>query len=180
MRPGHSRRREWFKRGLHCPTLVCPPRRSPGADHEGDTAPSRRSADAASGRVNIAIDPHKASWTAVAVDTRLRTLNALRVPVSRAGYQDLLRFARRWPEAIWAIEGAGGLGAPLTSGLAADGIAPTDVPAKLARRVRLLSTGHGRTSDEADALSVGIAAHTATSLGALHGWTPAPPAHRYP
>lgn len=37
-------------------------------------------------------------------------------------------------------------------------------PAKLARRVRLLSTGHGRKSDEADALSVGIAAHTATDL----------------
>jgi transposase len=39
-----------------------------------------------------------------------------------------------------------------------------DVPAKLARRVRLLSSGHGRKSDEADALSVGIAAHTATRL----------------
>ncbi|WP_207919450.1 hypothetical protein [Micromonospora sp. KC207] len=37
-----------------------------------------------------------------------------------------------------------------------------DVPAKLARRVRMLSTGHGRKTDQADALSVGIAAHTAT------------------
>ncbi|MFB7294231.1 IS110 family transposase, partial [Actinacidiphila glaucinigra] len=126
--------------------------------------PPRRSADAASGQVIIAIDPHKASWTAVAVDARLRPLDALRVPVSRAGYRDLLRFARQWPEAIWAMEGASGLGAPLTSRLANDGITPTDVPAKLARRVRLLSTGHGRKSDEADALSVGIAAHTATRL----------------
>jgi hypothetical protein len=40
------------------------------------------------------------------------------------------------------------------------------VPAKLARRVRMLSTGHGRKTDEADALSVGIAAHTATGLSA--------------
>jgi hypothetical protein len=39
-----------------------------------------------------------------------------------------------------------------------------DVPAKLARRVRLLSSGHGRKTDEADALSVGIAAQTATGL----------------
>jgi transposase len=39
-----------------------------------------------------------------------------------------------------------------------------DVPAKLARRVRLLSNGHGRKTDQADALSVGIAAHTATRL----------------
>lgn len=38
------------------------------------------------------------------------------------------------------------------------------MPAKLARRVRLLSTGHGRKSDEADTLSVGIAALTATRL----------------
>jgi hypothetical protein len=39
-----------------------------------------------------------------------------------------------------------------------------DVPAKLARRVRMLPTGHGRKTDQADALSVGIAAHTATRL----------------
>ncbi|MGH3388572.1 MAG: IS110 family transposase [Actinomadura sp.] len=57
---------------------------------------------------------------------------------------------------------ARGLGAPLTTRLAEDGIAVLDVPAKLARRVRLLSSGHGRKTDEADALSVGIAAQTAT------------------
>lgn len=39
-----------------------------------------------------------------------------------------------------------------------------DVPAKLARRVRRLSTGHGRKSDPADALSVGIAAWSASAL----------------
>ena len=44
------------------------------------------------------------------------------------------------------------------------GIEVVDVPAKLARRVRMLSTGHGRKTDEADALSVGIAALTATRL----------------
>jgi transposase len=46
-----------------------------------------------------------------------------------------------------------GLGAPLAKRLRDDAIAVTDVPAKLARRVRLLSTGHGRKSDQADALS---------------------------
>lgn len=35
-----------------------------------------------------------------------------------------------------------------------------DVPAKLAARVRVLSTGDGRTSDAADATSVGITALT--------------------
>ena len=36
--------------------------------------------------------------------------------------------------------------------------------AKLAARVRVLSTGHGRKTDEADVVSVGIAAMTATRL----------------
>jgi transposase len=94
-------------------------------------------------------------------------LATLRVPVSLAGYQQLRRFAERWPQASWAIEGAGGLGAPLTARLSEEGIAVVDVPAKLAARVRLLSTGHGRKSDAADATSVGIAALSATGLHTL-------------
>jgi transposase len=114
--------------------------------------------------VVIAIDPHKASWTAVAVDNRLQPLAVIRVEVNRDGYRQLRRFAGRWSHAVWAIEGATGLGATLTARLATDGIDVVDVPAKLARRVRMLSTGHGRKSDPADALSVGIAAHTAARL----------------
>lgn len=38
------------------------------------------------------------------------------------------------------------------------------MPAILAARVRVLSTGHWRKTDEAEAVSVGIAAMTATSL----------------
>jgi hypothetical protein len=68
------------------------------------------------------------------------------------------------PESRWAIEGAGGLGAPLATRLLADGLAVADVPAKLAARVRALSTGHGRKTDEADALSVAVAAWTAPAL----------------
>lgn len=34
-------------------------------------------------RVVIAVDPHKASWTAVAVDARLQPLAAVRVEVNR-------------------------------------------------------------------------------------------------
>ena len=60
--------------------------------------------------------------------------------------------------------GAGGLGAPLLARLAADGLDAMDVPAKLAARVRLLSSGHGRKNDNADAISVGIAALTAPQL----------------
>ena len=42
-------------------------------------------------RVVIAIDPHKASWTAAAVDASLQPLATLRVPVSLAGYRQLRR-----------------------------------------------------------------------------------------
>ena len=115
-------------------------------------------------RVVIAIDPHKASWTAAAVDAALQPLEVIRVAVSAEGYRRLRRFAQRWHDHSWAIEGAAGLGAPLTQRLHADGIEVTDVPAKLAARVRVLSTGHGRKTDEADAISVGIAALTATRL----------------
>ena len=44
-------------------------------------------------RVVIAVDPHKASWTAVAVNASLQPVATLRVPVSPAGYRQLRRFA---------------------------------------------------------------------------------------
>jgi transposase len=115
-------------------------------------------------RVVVAIDPHKTSWTAAVVDGSLRVLATLRVSVNRTGYRELRRFAGRWQQASWAIEGATGLGAPLANRLRADGLAPVDVPAKLAARVRLLSVGHGRKSDEADAVSVAVAALNASRL----------------
>jgi transposase len=114
--------------------------------------------------VVIAVDPHKASWTAVAVTGSLAPAGAVRVEANRAGYRQLRRFAAGWPSVRWAIEGAAGLGAPLAERLREDDIAVVDVPAKLARRVRLLSTGHGRKSDPADALSVGVAAWSAPAL----------------
>ena len=115
-------------------------------------------------RVVIAIDPHKASWTAAVVDASSQPVATIRVPVSRDGYRALRRFADRWPDPTWAIEGASGLGAPLTARLRTDGIDVVDVPAKLAARVRMLSTGHGRKNDDADAVSVGIAGRSAPRL----------------
>jgi transposase len=116
------------------------------------------------GGVVIGIDPHKASWTAAAVDSSLQPVATIRVATDRAGYRDLRAFAAQWPSVTWAIEGASGLGDPLRTWLAADQITALDVPAKLASRVRMLSTGHGRKSDDADATSVGIAARTAAGL----------------
>ncbi|MDV6278162.1 hypothetical protein R3Q06_32355 [Rhodococcus erythropolis] len=82
-------------------------------------------------------------------------LATVRVPVSDTGYRELRRFARKWSHTHRSIEGATGLGAPLTHRLSDDGVDVVDVPAKLAARVRLLSTGHGRKNDDADAASVG-------------------------
>lgn len=63
---------------------------------------------------------------------------------------------------MWAIKGATGMGATLATYLADDGGPPQTFLAKLAARVRLLSTGHGRKDDDADAVSVRIAALTAS------------------
>jgi transposase len=114
--------------------------------------------------VVIAVDPHKASWTAAAVGPALAPLATITVPAGAQGYRQLRRFADRWPVVMWAIEGASGPGGPLVTRLADDGIEAVDVPAKLAARVRMLSTGHGRKNDNADALSVGVAALTASGL----------------
>lgn len=56
--------------------------------------------DSGDDRVMIAIDPHKASWTAAAVDGSLQLLATIRVPVSREGYRALRGFARRWPKPV--------------------------------------------------------------------------------
>ena len=115
-------------------------------------------------RTILGIDPHKESWTAVAADDRGNKISSLRIPVSPAGYRKLCQFARKHPNPLWAVEGAYGLGAPLAALLIDDGIEVFDVPAKLAARVRLLSTGHGRKSDVDDALSIAVVAATSKNL----------------
>jgi hypothetical protein len=82
--------------------------------------------------VVIAVDPHKASWTAAAVNSALAPLATLRTPVSRQGYRQLRRFAADWPDAEWAIEGATGLGAPLATWLSADEVVPDLVELEVA------------------------------------------------
>ena len=74
----------------------------------------------------------------MAVTAGLAAAGELRVEANRAGYRQLRRFAAGWRDVRWVIEGAAGLGAPLAERLHADDITVVDVPAKLARRVRLL------------------------------------------
>jgi transposase len=112
----------------------------------------------------IGVDPHKASHTAAALDEHGHLLGEQRIAASVDGYQELRRWAGRWPQRCWAVEGAHGIGPAPAQRLVGDGEQVVDVPAKLATRVRVLSTGHGRKSDPHDAVSVAVAARHAPSL----------------
>jgi transposase len=114
--------------------------------------------------VTIGVDPHKTSHTAVVLDEHGQLLDGMRMPATLEGYQALRRWAGEWEDRRWAVEGAHGVGRPVAQRLVADGEQVVDVPAKLATRVRLLSTGHGRKSDPDDAVSVAIAARNAPWL----------------
>jgi transposase len=114
--------------------------------------------------VTIGVDPHKASHTAAALDEHGQLLGHQRFPASRAGYQSLRQWASSWPQRSWAVEGAHGVGRALAQELVANGERVVDVPAKLAARVRVLSTGHGRKTDPDDARSVAVTARSACWL----------------
>jgi transposase len=108
--------------------------------------------------ITIGIDPHKRSLTAVALDPHSRLLGQLRLPATSQAGTQLLAWAAGWPERRWAVEGASGLGRGIAQLLVAASEPVLDVPAKLAARARLLSSGSGRKSDLADAGSVAAAA----------------------
>lgn len=106
--------------------------------------------------VMIGIDPHKRSHTAVALDGTNEVLGQLRVTADRRQVARLLAFARPWPERVWAVENANGLGRLLSRGLVEAGETVVDVPARLSARVRALS-GAGHKTDAHDARSTAIA-----------------------
>lgn len=129
------------------------------AQQQAPTAPSTAA-------VIIGVDPHKRSHTAAVLDEHRRQLAELRVPSSTAGYRQLRGWARQWSTRWWAVENATGLGRALTQQLLGDGEVVLDVPPKLSARVRLLSQGHGRKTDQADARSTALAACGARELQA--------------
>jgi transposase len=93
--------------------------------------------------ITIGIDPHKASHTAVALDPEGRVLGELRAAATRTTTERLLRWAERWPDRIWAVEGTSGLGRLLAQQLTACDQAVLDVPATLAARGSTLTTIFG-------------------------------------
>ena len=115
----------------------------------------------------IGVDPHKLSATIEVVDDRERFLGSGRFSTDRAGYTAMVRFAKGWPERVWAVEGANGAGRPLAQRLLEAGEQVVDVPAKLAARVRLFDTGHNRKTDALDAHSIAIVAVRTEGLRVL-------------
>jgi transposase len=111
----------------------------------------------------IGVDPHKSSHTATAVDPTTNTAVAsVRIEASLAGYRQLARWAARFPERRWAVEGARGLGRHLAQWLVARGEVVLDVPSTATARVRELSRGSRRKTDVIDAAA-------AACVAALHG-----------
>jgi transposase len=113
--------------------------------------------------VMIGIDPHKRSHTAVALNGTDEVLGQLRITADRRQLDRLLRFAASWPERVWAVENANGLGRLLSRQLLDAGETVVDVPAKLSARVRALS-GAGHKTDAHDARSTAVAGRHGTGV----------------
>src|SRR5436309_14795328 len=112
--------------------------------------------------VMIGVDPHKGSHTAVAIGADEVPVGLVRVRACAAQAERLLTWAKSWPERIWAVEGAAGLGHLLAQQLVAAGERVLDVQPKPAARVRLLQAGDTNKNDPNDALSVAVAALRST------------------
>ena len=114
--------------------------------------------------VLIGVDPHKAAHSVAAVDQRGELLDHASLGSSKSGLKSLVRWAKRFPERRWAVEGANGMGHLLARHLVALGEKVVDVPAKLSARVRVLSVGHERKNDGLDAFYVALAARQGQRL----------------
>ncbi len=113
--------------------------------------------------VIIAVDPHKRTHTASAVEPGTNHVAAtLQVDASLAGYRRLLKWAARFESRRWAVENARGLGRHLAQWLVARGEVVLDVPSTATARVRELSRGGRRKNDVIDAAA-------AASVAALAG-----------
>jgi transposase len=118
----------------------------------------------------IGIDPHKATHTAVAIDESETVLGEITVPADRDQTKTLMDWAGKVDgngDRVWAVEAAGGLGYLLSQQLVATGEYVIDVPAVLASRVRVLSSGRSDKNDPNDARSVAIAAFRQSGLAVV-------------
>ena len=108
--------------------------------------------------VIIGMDPHKASNTIAVLDSMENLLTRQRFENSNEGWVEMLAAVDEHPNRVWAVEGANGMGRSIAQRLVGFDERVYDVPAKLATRVRVYSTGHGTKTDDTDALAIARAA----------------------
>ena len=119
--------------------------------------------------VMMGIDPHKGSHTAVVVDRDEVVVDEIRVRTSTGQAAELREWASGYPDRVWAVESARGLGYLVSQQLVAAGERVIDVPARMASRVRLLGSGKSQKTDPNDARSVAIAALRHSGLAMVRG-----------
>jgi len=106
--------------------------------------------------VVIGVDPAKRSNTIEVMDSRETVLVTARFDNTNADYRKIRTLVKRWPDRVWAVEGATGVGLHLAQRLISDGERVVDVPSKLSTRVRAIDSGHGRKNDPTDAHAVAV------------------------
>ncbi len=106
----------------------------------------------------IGLDPHKSSNTIAVIDRNEELKTRRRFDNTDVGLVDMLAAVAEFGDRVWAVEGANGIGRSIAQRLVAAGERVVDVPAKLATRVRVYSTGHGNKTDQADAFAIARAA----------------------
>jgi transposase len=109
-----------------------------------------------SDRVVIGMDPHKRSAAIEVMAGDEAVVGAGRFDTGIDGYAAMKRYARQWPNRVWAIEGCQGIGRHIANRLLADGEQVVDVPPKLSARARVFAIGQGRKTDATHAHSVAL------------------------
>jgi len=79
------------------------------------------------GKVVIGVDPHKRLNAVCVADSRGQVVASDQFDNSAAGFRELKKFWRQWPQRSWAVEGANGIGRPLAQRLLASGERVLDV-----------------------------------------------------
>ena len=108
--------------------------------------------------VVIGMDPHKRSVTIEVMTGTEQVLAKHRFETTADGFKELMRYAKQWPDRLWAVEGCNGIGRHVASRLVIAGETVVDVPPKLSARLRMFDTRQGRKTDPDDAHAIALVA----------------------
>ena len=108
------------------------------------------------GKVVIGVDPHKRLNAVCVVDSRGQVVASDQFDNSAAGFRELKKFWRQWPQRSWAVAGANGVGKHLAQRLVAEGETVLDVSTRRAALARVHAGGNGRKTDDTDAESIAM------------------------